>query len=409
MPGEGIPSHGTGADRGDSARIRPRSLRKPHRADGADVNHRRYPGLCLAPALPARLAQARGQRGWYLFEHVALGVLDDEPSASRRVIGFPTSLKVVTSTSSEPSFRSYPSWLCVESRITGLPQGEGQHVGRVAVGLRPRRVEASVAGVVIYTQQHRLAAGTRRLQARRILRWDPRGNSLIVGASVDQHRRIFHAVLHVRVRTHRIQRLEASRRPHIAELGNIIRPVGGGLKAQHVSRWYADHHGTKQVGTLLDRAADQDAAGALGPAEQFARIGVPASDQVLRAGDEVLPGIRLARLVAGLVPSFAQLTATAYVREGNDGAAVVPRAHGRNVEGREADAVGAVTCDHREVPAVELDSPFMDDGQWHPSTIPTLYPNFLDGEIVGMVISTGRLQAIVRDLAASGIDTHVRW
>src|SRR5512144_3108589 len=67
------------------------------------------------------------------------------------------------------------------------------------------------------------------------------------------------------------------------------------------------------TGPFGDGAADEDSAGAGARAGQLAGAGVAVAGQVFRAGDEVLPGVRLGGLVAGLVPGFALLAAAARV------------------------------------------------------------------------------------------------
>src|SRR5665213_500671 len=96
----------------------------------------------------------------------------------------------------------------LKRRIAALPQREGKHVRRVRVHLPPRRLEPGMAGVVVHAQQHRLVAGGRRLQARGELGRYPRGDAWIVDTRRDQHSWVLDAVLHVRIRTHREQRLE---------------------------------------------------------------------------------------------------------------------------------------------------------------------------------------------------------
>ena len=88
----------------------------------------------------------------------------------------------------------------------------------------------------------------------------------------------------------------------------------------------------------------------------FRRRGVLVRDQPFGAGDRVVPGVRLGRLVAGLVPVLTVLAAAAHVRDGKHAAAVEPGQKGRPVERRLRDAVGAVAIEDGRIAAVELDA-----------------------------------------------------
>src|SRR6185436_256257 len=112
----------------------------------------------------------------------------------------------------------------------------------------------------------------------------------------------------------------------------------------------------EQVGALGHRASDQDAARAAALAGEPRRAGVALGDQVLGAGDEILPGVGLGLLLPGAVPLFAVFAATPHVRHRVDAAALEPRDRGGNELDVAAQAVCAVAGEQRGIRAVELDA-----------------------------------------------------
>src|SRR5206468_8354283 len=99
-----------------------------------------------------------------------------------------------------------------------------------------------------------------------------------------------------------------------AELRHVDRSVRRVLHAQRVCAGHVADRRAEHVRALGDGAADQDAARARALAEQLRGAGVAVLLEVFRAGDEVLPRVRLGGLVAGLLPVVALLAATPDVR-----------------------------------------------------------------------------------------------
>src|ERR1043165_1265019 len=92
--------------------------------------------------------------------------------------------------------------------------------------------------------------------------------------------------------------------------------------------------------------------------------GVLLGDEVLGAGDEVLPGVRLRLTLPGEVPLLAVLAAAAHPCERQDASALKPHQPLRTEAGRSVlDAVSAVAVEERRVRAVTPEAALVEDDE----------------------------------------------
>src|SRR5205823_3607253 len=138
-------------------------------------------------------------------------------------------------------------------------------------------------------------------------------------------------LLYVVVAAHGEERAELVFPGDGAELGDVRNAVRRGFHAHHVERAHRRYHSGEEIGALGHRAPDEDAAGAAAKDAEARARGVLLLDEILRAGDEVLPGVRLRRLVARLVPIVAVDATAAHIRHGVHAAALKPGEAGRVV------------------------------------------------------------------------------
>src|SRR5580658_1901556 len=128
---------------------------------------------------------------------------------------------------------------------------------------------------------------------------------------------------------------------HGAKLRNAERAHRAELQAHCVGVPDPADGRRKEVGALRDRPAYQDSARAVAnpPELPGARVALP--DEILRAGYEVPPGVRLGGLEARLVPSLALLFPAPRVGIGNNHA---PERDGlaHAETGRDAGAIVAI-------------------------------------------------------------------
>ena len=168
------------------------------------------------------------------------------------------------------------------------------------------------------------------------------------------------------VGAHREQRAETALRcVRVPNSGMFGTPFGVTSARTMSSAPTCRHHRGEQVGPLGHRAADQDAAGAAAQDAELGRRGVALRDQVLGAGDEVLPGVRLGRLEAGLVPVLAVDAAAARIGHREHAAGVEPGEPAGAEERLLGDAVARVAVQQRRVAAVERDALLVDDRHRH--------------------------------------------
>src|SRR5262249_40403716 len=150
----------------------------------------------------------------------------------------------------------------------------------------------------------------------------------------------------------REERLEALLGLDGAELGDVGRAALRVLEADRVGDAHAWDRRAEELGLLGEGAADGDsprAGAAAGEARRRRELGV---DRGLPAGEEIVDGVLLLRLLAGNVPVLAEVPAAARVRLDED-AALLHEGEDRRREKRLGrDAVGAVAVDERRVRAV---------------------------------------------------------
>src|SRR5277367_1108654 len=76
---------------------------------------------------------------------------------------------------------------------------------------------------------------------------------------------------------------------------------------------------------LREKAADRDAAGTGSLDREVSRRRIFLVDEIVGSGHEIIDGVLLRRLHAGLVPRFSTLAATAHMRECDNPSALQPR------------------------------------------------------------------------------------
>src|SRR5687768_16014083 len=209
----------------------------------------------------------------------------------------------------------------LELRDARLPQEEAPAVGGALLELVARGAHA-VTAVVLEAHQHGLAAAGGGGEARSRLERHPHVHARVVHAVLEEHRGVRGLFLDVRVRAHRQQRAELLLDLHRAVLGNVADAVGARLRADRVGVAHADRGGCEEVGTLGDRAAHEDPAGASAVYRKPSLRGIAVRDQPLARGDAVLPGVRFRAFPAGAAPGIAVDAAAANVRDRQHAAAL---------------------------------------------------------------------------------------
>src|SRR4051794_1651031 len=109
-----------------------------------------------------------------------------------------------------------------------------------------------------------------------------------------------------------------------AELGNVGRPRRLMLGPKRIQVSDPRDRGAEEIGPLGNGSPYQDSAGAGPGAGQMLRRGVALLHEILPAGNEILPGVRLGRLLPGLMPVLTVLASTSHVRRGEHSTPLQP-------------------------------------------------------------------------------------
>src|ERR1700674_4033909 len=288
-----------------------------------------------------------------------------------------------------------------------LPKQECVHVGTL-FQLLLLGVADSVAGVVVQAQQDGFAARARYHEASRGLGAFPHFDARIVGASRQQQLRIRRSVLHVRIGAHCGQSPEARFGLDRAEFGDVRDAVGGELGAQGVESASLGDHSREQVGPLCHRAPDQDAAGAAAEDAELGCSRISLGDQVLRARDEVLPGVRLGGLEAAAVPVLAEHAGAPRIGDREPSAGIQPDESRVTEERLFGDAIRTVTVEQGRIVAVQLDALAINDGHRHHRTVVALNERLAGFDISRRVVWAHRLQAGIAHLFVGHHGVYLR-
>src|SRR5215831_15194860 len=120
-----------------------------------------------------------------------------------------------------------------------------------------------------------------------------------------------------------------------------------------------------------NRAPDRDAAGTRAFTRKVLRRRIVMVDQIVGAGDKILPSVRLSGDHSGLMPGFTEPAAAARMADGKDAAALHPR-HARCAERWiDLDAVRSVAFQIRRMRTVELEVFAIDDRERDHSAVLT--------------------------------------
>src|SRR5439155_11375441 len=126
--------------------------------------------------------------------------------------------------------------------------------------------------------------------------------------------------------------------------------------------------GAKKIRPFGDGPADEDPAGAGAGASELARARISLLHQVLRAGDEVFPRVRLGCLVTGLVPCFALFAAAPGMGKGKHHPSVCYRTANTEVR-RGTDPVSPVALEDAAVRPVEREPLLVNNGERHHGSV----------------------------------------
>src|ERR1700679_2199716 len=164
---------------------------------------------------------------------------------------------------------------------------------------------------------------------------------------------------------HLVERLEAVLSLDRAKL----RDVGWSIRCEF--RAYRIRHGhtidgrRKQVRTFGDGTADCDSTGTSSLDSKSRGRRVILVDQILRAGDEVLPRIGLGQLLCRQMPIFAVLTAASDVGDRIHASQVKPSKQCGIEIWIQSNAISAVALEPGGMRAIERHTLLADNGQRH--------------------------------------------
>ncbi len=178
-----------------------------------------------------------------------------------------------------------------------------------------------------------------------------------------------------------------------AELRNVGHSVGSDLGTHRVEHADHGHGGDEEVRPFSHRAANQNAARATAENAEPVGTGPLLRDQPFRAGDEVLPRIRLGGLEAALVPLLPVDTATTRIGDRIDAARIEPCQSAHAVERFLGDTVTRVSVEDRRIAAVERGAAPVNDRHRYHRAVVTFHFNFGGHHVGRRVERTFGLQA----------------
>src|SRR3984957_3195913 len=163
------------------------------------------------------------------------------------------------------------------------------------------------------------------------------------------------------VRAHLIEPLKPFRLFHRPEFRGVLGPRWGEFPPPPVGHWHLIERRRKQVRTFGDRASHQNSSGAAPANRQLRRRSIFLIDQILRAGNRILPGVGLGQFLARQMPLFSVFAAAPHMRKRPNSSALVPRQKNWIEERIFGNSVRPVTVEYRWIRSVQLGSFFIYD------------------------------------------------